>query len=312
MAIAFAAIGGRGGPLEALIIVIVGVITFELNRQILTLFSVDVGGSMTVFEFGGFYGATIAFLLRVTSQSTGLENHKEYVSQKFNVTLALIGAAFCWVFFPTINMDIPTTLFIYSNGGISTIYCISATVVTAIGFSLLLNGKLMFRDVITAPIAGGVIIGSASIYIYNPLESLFFGVFAGILQVLFNKLERKIGSNPFWSNGVLFLFGVQGFLGGLFSSVMRAINQTSGTYATSYSNLIAKFVYNQRGQISATFITLGISIITGIVVYILIRLVNQEQQDDYYHDKTYWITNDDGISHHKQVIEREDSELCYS
>ena len=99
MAIAFAAIGGRGGPLEALIIVIVGVITFELNRQILTLFSVDVGGSMTVFEFGGFYGATIAFLLRVTSQSTGLENHKEYVSQKFNVTLALIGAAFCWVFF---------------------------------------------------------------------------------------------------------------------------------------------------------------------------------------------------------------------
>jgi predicted cobalt transporter CbtA len=66
-------------------------------------------------------------------------------------------------------MDIPTSLFIYSNGGISTIYCISATVVTAIGFSLLLNGKLLFRDVITAPIAGGVIIGSSSIYIYNPL-----------------------------------------------------------------------------------------------------------------------------------------------
>jgi hypothetical protein len=73
MSIAFAAIGGRGGPLEALIIIIVGVITFELNRQIISLFSVDVGGSMTVFEFGGFYGTTIAVLLRLySSQQTGL------------------------------------------------------------------------------------------------------------------------------------------------------------------------------------------------------------------------------------------------
>lgn len=188
-----------------------------------------------------------------------------------------MGAAFCWVFFPAINMDIATTLFIYSNGGISTIYCISAAVATSIAFSLILNGKLMFRDVITAPIAGGVVIGSAAIYIYNPLESLLFGFAAGILQVLFNKIEKKIGSHPLWSNGVFFLFGVQGFLGGIFSSVMRAVNKTSATYSGSYASLITKYVYNQRGQISAAFTTLGISIITGVFTYIFIRLVNEEQ-----------------------------------
>jgi len=134
-------------------------------------------------------GATIAILLRLTKQSGGALNiHKEYVSHKFNITIALLGAAFCWVFFPVLNMDIPIDYFLYSNAGISVLYCISATVLTSVAFSLILNGKIEYRDLITAPIAGGVIIGSSSVYIYNPLESLLFGTAAGILQVLFNKL----------------------------------------------------------------------------------------------------------------------------
>lgn len=172
-------------------------------------------------------------------------------------------------------MDIPINYFLYSNAGISVLYCISATVLTSVAFSLIINGKIEYRDLITAPIAGGVIIGSSSVYIYNPLESLLFGTAAGILQVLFNKLEKKLGDHPFWSNGVLFLFGVQGLIGGLFSAVMRAINQTAGNYATAYNSISSsQYVYDQRGQISATFITLGISILTGLVVFLLISLVN--------------------------------------
>lgn len=83
--------------------------------------------------------------------------------------MALLGSAFIWVFFPVINMDVPTTLFAYSNGGISTLFSISACVATAVGFSLLVNGKLEYRDLLTAPIAGGVVIGSSSTYIYSPL-----------------------------------------------------------------------------------------------------------------------------------------------
>lgn len=67
------------------------------------------------------------------------------------------------------NMDIPPALFIYTNAGISTLFSISASVAAAIGISLLAYGKLEFRDVITAPIAGGVIVGCSSTYIYNPL-----------------------------------------------------------------------------------------------------------------------------------------------
>jgi hypothetical protein len=162
MSIIFAAIGGRGGPLEAMIIAIFGTILYEINRQILTLFSVNIGGSTTIFEFGGLAGGVLAILLALTRHKDIISNHSFYVSHKFNATFAMVGAAFIWVFFPVLNMDIPGTLFIYTNGGISTVISISAAVVAAVGFSLVLNGKLEFRDIITAPIAGGVIIGSSS------------------------------------------------------------------------------------------------------------------------------------------------------
>lgn len=303
MSIIFAGIGGRAGPLEASIIVIVGTIIYELNRQILTLFSVGVGGSTYIFEFAGFAGATIAVLLAFTKQKDILSNHTNYISSKFNATLALVGAAFIWVFFPVLNMDIPGSLFIYTNAGISTLFCISAAVVAAIGFSLLINGKLEFRDIITAPIAGGVIIGASSTYIYNPLQSLLLGSGAGILQVLFNIIEKKLGSKPFWSNGVLFLFGVQGFLGGIFSAVMRAINQSQSSYSSSYDSLPAKYVYDQRGQISATFVTLGMGLCGGLIIFVIIYAFNQERQEDLYHDKTYWLVEEDGISERVVKVE---------
>jgi hypothetical protein len=102
--------------------------------------------------------------------------------------MALIGSAFIWVFFPVVNMDIPNILFIYSNAGISTIFCISSCVVSSIAFTLLINGKINYRDLITAPIVGGVVIGSSSTYIYNPAEAILFGVVGGLLQILFNIL----------------------------------------------------------------------------------------------------------------------------
>jgi hypothetical protein len=120
---------------------------------------------------------------------------------------------------------------------------------------------------------------------------------------LFNNAERKLGSKPYWSNGVFFLFAVQGFLGGIFSSVMRAINQSQGDYSSSYSGLIAKYVYDQRGQISATFITLGTGILTGLFIFAIIYCINKETAEDLYHDKTYWLVDEDGISDIKYVGE---------
>lgn len=56
---------------------------------------------------------------------------------------------------------------------------------------------------------------------------------------------------------------------------MRAINQSSATYGTAYSTLISKYVYDQRGQISATFVTLGMGILSGLLIFIFIYLSNK-------------------------------------
>lgn len=139
-----------------------------------------------------------------------------------------------------------------------------------------------------------------------------FGLFAGILQGIFNKIERKLGNNPFWSNGVFFLFAIQGLLGGLFSSVIRAINITSSVYSSSYKALSAvpKYVDSQQGQISGTFITMGISIVTGLIIYLFIYFINSEEEEDCYHDKTYWVMDDDGISNFKPKESEEEESLA--
>lgn len=99
--------------------------------------------------------------------------------------------------------------------------------------------------------------------------------------MVFNKIEMNLGNSPLWNNGIFFLFAVQGFLGGLASAIIRAINQTYSTnsYNTAYNNLGVKAAYyganDQRGQISGTFISLGIGIGAGLLTFLWINFVNK-------------------------------------
>lgn len=68
MTIAFSAIVGRAGPLEILILVLIGGALYELNRQIIIQVNYDIGGSITIFMFGGILGTISALLLALTKQ----------------------------------------------------------------------------------------------------------------------------------------------------------------------------------------------------------------------------------------------------
>lgn len=70
--IAFAGVVGRAGPLEILIFVLIGGGLYELNRQIISTEMYDIGGSNTIFMFGGFMGSVVAFLLGLTKQKQEL------------------------------------------------------------------------------------------------------------------------------------------------------------------------------------------------------------------------------------------------
>jgi hypothetical protein len=229
MAVAFACFSGRAGPLSALILVIIGTIFYELNRQIISKLAVDYGGSMSIFCFGGFMGSAASLILYFSGQRYIINKHKEYTSSKMNATIAMIGAAFCWVFFPFLSIDIPVDLFIGNFAGVNTIYSVSSCVLTTIGLNLVFYGHMKIRDMLYSPIAGGVIIGSSSVLIYNPMASILLGLIAAFSQCLFNFIDRKMVTRPIFSNNGFFLFAIQGLFGGLASAVMRAISMTSTT-----------------------------------------------------------------------------------
>lgn len=291
LSIAFAAVGGRAGFLEAFILCLVGTVMQQLNQKVVMQLAFDYGGSISVFLFGGATGTILALLLS-WRQKDQFFAHKEYTSNKLSRTLALLGAVFCWVFFPVLNMDISPELFLFSNAGLSTILCISSSVVTMTGICLVIDQRLDLRCLITSVIAGGVIVGSSSAVIYNPMGALLLGILAAVLQYVFVRVEVRFGMKPFCSNGVFFLFLVQGFIGGLASAVFRAINQTSGTFGSEYATLDAGLIRDQGGQVGATFASLGIGAVTGALVFLLVMCVGRESRKTFYHDKGNWTIED--------------------
>lgn len=73
LTIAFSAIVGRAGPLEILFFVLIGGALYELNRQIISTEMYDIGGSNTIFMFGGLMGTVVALFLAFTKQKIDLE-----------------------------------------------------------------------------------------------------------------------------------------------------------------------------------------------------------------------------------------------
>lgn len=105
-----------------------------------------------------------------------------------------------------------------------------------------------------------------------------------------------MGMRPLWSNGVFFLFAVQGFLGGFFSSVFRATNKTSGSFGTLYTSLTGRLNKDQADQFVATFISLGLGILSGLAIYIVIRFLVKETRKTMFQDMGNWTVDE----HHLQ------------
>lgn len=63
--VAYGSVIGRVGPLECLIMTVVGTIGYEKNRTIVMGIGQDVFGSFTVFTFGGFLGLTVGSALAI-------------------------------------------------------------------------------------------------------------------------------------------------------------------------------------------------------------------------------------------------------
>lgn len=105
--------------------------------------------------------------------------------------MALIGCVIIWIFFPVFSVDAfwnGGSSFSYYTTTISIYYSLCAATIASIIWSSVFNGKLVVRDIILGPIAGGVIAGTASLYVVNPVYSLVMGFVGGSVQIIGQNL----------------------------------------------------------------------------------------------------------------------------
>lgn len=74
--IAFASVMGRAGPLEIMFFILIGGVLYELNRQIISNHMYDVGGSDTIFMFGGLMGTVVSVVLTLFKQKENVVARK--------------------------------------------------------------------------------------------------------------------------------------------------------------------------------------------------------------------------------------------
>jgi hypothetical protein len=74
--IAFASVVGRAGPLEIMFFILIGGVLYELNRQIISNHMYDVGGSDTIFMFGGLMGTVVSVVLTLFKQKENVVARK--------------------------------------------------------------------------------------------------------------------------------------------------------------------------------------------------------------------------------------------
>lgn len=77
------------------------------------------------------------------------------------------------------------------NGPLSVIIGMGAALLGAFAVSSFVNGRIIIRDIIHAPIAGGIVVGAASYFITNPTYALVAGFTGGALQALIQNFIEK-------------------------------------------------------------------------------------------------------------------------
>ncbi len=257
--------------------------------------------------FGGILGSVASFILAAVSQSEELKDRRNYTSSRFNSTMAILGSAFFWVFYPTIFYDVPNkhteqllianpAPFLDQNGMISAYWAISASVVTSLAMSGIIHRRIRIKDLMYGTFAGAAIVGTSAPHIFNPVAAILLGMIAGLLQPLFNIAEEKMaGRGIKFSTCAPFLFAVQGLLGSLAAGILRAISVNS-THRFDPLEYPYPFRWLEAGEyFRATFISFGIAIGAGAIIAAFLVFITGQTSNDYFEDVAYWIVRDDGL-----------------
>ncbi|CAG9334864.1 unnamed protein product [Blepharisma stoltei] len=290
---------------------------YALNEAIVfnKIHITDVGGSIVVHIFGGYFGLTVSLLV----SSNNCKNHPKLVASYKSNLFSMIGTLFLWVYWPSFNAAPALNINDVHRATLNTILSLTGSCIATFIFSTLFkNGKLCMDDILNATLAGGVIIGTSADIIVYPFSSLIIGCWAGFLttfgfRVLSPLLQRK--SILYDTCGIHNLHALPGVFGGVFSAIFiagltksslgyRVEDRFSGRSASEQAVL----------QIIGCGISLGFAVISGIFTGILLKLPCFEKINSLFDDKEFWVIENDpddylAVGHAHRRTESTDGKL---
>jgi ammonium transporter Rh len=269
MVVAFGAIIGKSNNLQILIAALIGILLYCINEQILfnSLDVKDIGGSMYIFTFGGWYGLGLSWIL---NYKDARESHN-FLTDVNASSFGLIGTLFLWCFFPSFNSALAADVLSSNMAVTNTYFCLIGSVLGAyLASKILFGGKFHVEHILNATLVGGILMGSGADILRDSFVAYIVGGVGGIIATLgltyFRRLDFKFGLNDV--AGVTHVFAWPGIFGGLLSAIYRAR-------------------YYDRGgiQVAGTFISFAIAFVGALIVGVIIRwLGSQQSPDEYYND----------------------------
>ncbi|KAF1533684.1 UNVERIFIED_CONTAM: Blood group Rh(D) polypeptide, partial [Eudyptes robustus] len=246
---------GKTNPVQLILMTVVEIIVFYMNRWINETFLQvpDNISMMHVHLFGAYFGLAVSS--RFSEPSPRSEKN---ASTPKSDLLSMLGTLFLWVFWPSFNSVLAVNK---SKAIYNTYFALAVSAVTAFVLSVLTtkDGKFRMTHIHSAVLAGGIAVGYAEHSIEYPWIAMILGLLASVITILGSCcLQRCLypALKIHDSSGVHFTFGLPGVLGALAQVVLVVIKNWTNLPRLGYLFMI---------HVGAFCLTISIALITGFI-----------------------------------------------
>jgi len=323
--ITYGAVLGKVSRLQLFVIGVFEIIFYAINENILVhyLHITDVGGSMVIHMFGAYFGLAVTKMIYKADHSN--ESPKEGSSYHSDI-FAMIGTVFLWMFWPSFNGAMLGPGPQQHRALLNTYYSLAACCVVTFVISPLVHKKqkLDMVHVQNATLAGGVAVGTCADLIIRPWGAILIGMVAGIVSTLGYAYVTPLLLSKLRIHdtcGVNNLHGMPAIVAAIAGAIASSVANLDiygeelfniwgarfpKTNSTMYIAAAARGIMVpgdgmdrtagvQGGmQMAAMGITLGISIVGGLLTGLFVRCLDQPTADQIFDDKDYWVLPTNG------------------
>lgn len=242
-----------------------------------------VNSIMMLHIYGAFFGLMLTWILYRKGSEEPFE--KEKYSHKSGL-FSMLGTLFLWMFWPSFNSVLVDD---YPQGRklgavCSTYLSLAVSAVTAASVSAVTShqGKLSFVQIQSSILAGGVAVGVAMPVVHKPWEAMALGFVGAVVSTLGYKYLKNHMALVFQCHdacSVLTTHGLPGLLGWLTQFLL--LKDIDG-----HATKIRFAVFH----ITSLFITLSLSLSTGIITGFLLKwkFWRPPQDRKCFDDQAFW------------------------